>query len=100
MITDRNSPAGIFWRGAKSGALQSGIFSQVGPLQNAHVESFNGRLRDECLNAHWFVNLADAKLKVESWRQEYNEERPHSALSYRTPDEMAKSGRGPAIPCV
>jgi len=61
------------------------------PMQNGHVESFNGRLRDECLNASWFLNLADAKRKIESWREEYNAERPHSSLDYRTPAEFAKA---------
>jgi len=61
------------------------------PMQNGHVESFNGRLRDECLNANWFVNLADARRKIEGWRQEYNAERPHSSLAYRTPAEFAKT---------
>jgi putative transposase len=61
------------------------------PMQNGHVESFNGRLRDECLNANWFVNLADAKQKIENWRQFYNADRPHSSLDYRTPDEFAKA---------
>ena len=50
------------------------------PVQNAHVESFHGKLRDECLNASWFQNLWDARSKVEAWRKEYNEERPHSSL--------------------
>jgi len=61
------------------------------PMQNGHVESFNGRFRDECLNANWFVSLADAKRKIESWREEYNVERPHSSLAYRTPAEFAKA---------
>lgn len=61
------------------------------PMQNGHVESFNGRLRDECLNANWFVNLADARRKIECWREEYNSERPHSSLDYRTPAEFAKA---------
>jgi putative transposase len=61
------------------------------PMQNGHVESFNGRLRDECLNANWFLNLADAKRKIESWREEYNAERPHSSLAYRTPAEFAQT---------
>ena len=59
-------------------------------MQNGHVESFNGRLRDECLNASWFRNLADARDKVGRWRQEYNGERPHSSLGYRTPNEFAQ----------
>lgn len=60
------------------------------PVQNGHVESFNGRFRDECLNSNWFVNLADARRKIEAWRNEYNGERPHSSLGYRTPNEFAK----------
>jgi len=59
------------------------------PMQNGHVESFNGRLRDECLNANWFTTLTDARQKIEAWRQDYNEQRPHSSLGYRTPREFA-----------
>lgn len=58
------------------------------PWQNAFGESFNGRLRDECLNAEWFGNSREAKVVIESWRQHYNEERPHSSLQYRTPVEF------------
>jgi putative transposase len=60
------------------------------PMQNGHIESFNGRLRDECLNANWFHNLADARAKIKAWRDEYNGERPHSSLGYRTPNEFAE----------
>jgi putative transposase len=60
------------------------------PMQNGHVESFNGRLRDECLNANWFRNLADARAKIGAWKDEYNGERPHSSLGYRTPNEFAE----------
>lgn len=60
------------------------------PMQNGYVESFNGRFRDECLNANWFLNLPDAKTKIEDWRQHYNADRPHSSLDYRTPAEFAK----------
>lgn len=59
------------------------------PIQNAFAESFNGRMRDECLNANWFLNLADARRKILAWRQDYNFQRPHSALRYRTPSEYA-----------
>jgi putative transposase len=59
------------------------------PMQNGYVESFNGRFRDECLNANWFHNLQDARRKIESWRNEYNADRPHSSLGYRTPAEFA-----------
>jgi len=60
------------------------------PIQNAHCESFHGRLRDECLNEHWFLGLGDARRIVETWRQDYNRERPHSALGYHTPVEFAQ----------
>jgi putative transposase len=59
------------------------------PTQNARVESFHGRLRDECLTVSWFQNLFDARRKIAAWRIEYNEERPHSSLGYRTPKEFA-----------
>lgn len=58
------------------------------PSQNGFVESFNGRLRDECLDRSWFTTLADARATVEAWRCDYNGRRPHSALGYRTPDEI------------
>jgi putative transposase len=58
------------------------------PMQNGHVESFHGRLRDECLNAHWFRTLNDVRSTLATWRQEYNCERPHSSLDYRTPEEF------------
>jgi putative transposase len=58
------------------------------PVQNAFVESFHGRLRDECLDRHWFLGLADARHTVEAWRQDYNRARPHSALGYRAPEEF------------
>jgi len=58
------------------------------PIQNAVMESFNGRLRDECLNQHWFTSLADAQQTVEDWRLDYNQVRPHSSLGYQTPKEV------------
>ena len=58
------------------------------PVQNAVMESFNGRFRDECLNSHWFTNLEDARQIIEAWRLDYNRERPHSSLGYRTPEEV------------
>lgn len=61
------------------------------PMQNGHIESFNGRLRDECLNPNWFLTLSGAKENIERWRSEYNGERPHSSLAYRTPEEFAKA---------
>jgi putative transposase len=59
------------------------------PNQNAYVESFNGRFRDECLNENWFVSLAQAKAVIELWRREYNEERPKWALAGLTPAAYA-----------
>ena len=60
------------------------------PNQNAYIKSFNGRLRDECLNEHWFLNLAHAQTLIEAWRREYNEERPKKALGGLTPAAYAK----------
>jgi transposase InsO family protein len=60
------------------------------PNQNAYIESFNGRLRDECLNEHWFLNLAHAQTLIETWRREYNEERPKKALGGLTPVAYAR----------
>jgi len=59
------------------------------PQQNGYQESFHGRLRDECLNQHWFTSLADAREKIEAWRVDYNTQRPHSSLGYQTPQEFA-----------
>jgi putative transposase len=58
------------------------------PVQNAHIESFNGRLRDECLNVHQFVSLEDAREKIEAWRIDYNQQRPHGSLGHLTPCEF------------
>jgi len=59
------------------------------PNENAYIESFNGKFRDECLNEHWFISLAHARRIIEAWRIEYNTERPHSSLGNRTPQECA-----------
>ena len=73
-------------------AYQNGMkidFSRPGkPTDNAFVESFNGTFRAECLNAHWFGTLGEAKRLIEAWRQEYNESRPHRSLGERTPSEL------------
>jgi putative transposase len=58
------------------------------PVQNAFIESFNGRLRDECLNEHWFLSLPDARRVVEDWRIDYNQHRPHSSLGNLAPEEF------------
>lgn len=59
------------------------------PQQNAYVESFNGKFRDECLNEHWFLSLRHARQVIDGWRQEYNDERPHSSLGNLTPKQFA-----------
>ena len=66
------------------------------PVENAFAESFNGRLRDECLNESWFVSLDDARATIEQWRLDYNEVRPHSSLHDRTPTEFAHTVTTPA----
>ncbi len=63
------------------------------PTQNAYIESFNSKFRDECLNEHWFATLAEARVLINEWRRDYNERRPHSALDYLTPSEFAARAR-------
>jgi len=58
------------------------------PTDNAFIESFNDRARQECLDQHWFLSLMDAQAKPEAWRLDYNQNRPHSSLGYRTPAEF------------
>jgi putative transposase len=73
-------------------AYQRGVtldFSRPGkPTDNAFIESFNGKFRAECLNAHWFMSLDDARRKCEAWRRDYNEERPHSAIGNKVPIDL------------
>ena len=71
------------WAYANDVALD---FSRPGkPTDNGFIEAFNSNLRTECLNAHWFMNLADAREKLEAWRRHYNEDRPHSAIGCNVP---------------
>jgi putative transposase len=65
--------------------MQTAYIAPGSPWQNAFGESFNGRLRDECLNMEWFRNLHEAQVVIAHWRRHYNEERPHSSLAYQTP---------------
>lgn len=92
MITVDNGPE-FAGRDLDAWAFRNGVkihFIQPGkPVQNAYIESFNGRLRDECLNQNYFMNLNDARLRIEVWRRDYNEHRPHSSLGNRTPNEFA-----------
>jgi putative transposase len=75
-------------------AYQQGIqlhFIEPGkPIQNAYIESFNGKFRDECLNQHWFVDLEDARAIIAAWRDDYNQQRPHSARGQLTPAAFAQ----------
>jgi putative transposase len=74
------------WAGTRTGM----IFIPPGePWKNPFIESFNGRLRDECLNLHLFWSLAHAKVTIGDWKEEYNHDRPHSSLGYRTPRAYA-----------
>ena len=76
-------------------AAQHGVhlhFIQPGkPTQNAFIESFNGKFRDECLNEHWFLTLQEAQLVIEAWRREYNEERTHRTIGDMTPMEFIRN---------
>jgi putative transposase len=75
-------------RGVEIKMIQAGK-----PTQNAYIESFNGKLRDECLNDHWFTSLEHAREIIEGWRQDCNEERPHSSLGQLSPNAFAAKGR-------
>ncbi len=83
-------------RGVKLHFIQPGK-----PVQNAFIESFNGKMRDECLNEHWFLSLGEARETIETWRRDYNEVRPHTSLGNRTPQEFTACGaalRSPTAP--
>jgi len=74
-----------FDRRACQRGIQLDFITPGRPVENSLIESFNGKLRDECLNVHWFQSLAEARTEIEAWRQEYNETRPHSSLGNRAP---------------
>lgn len=80
------SKARFFW--SEQAGVRSRFIDPGKPIQNVLVESFNARFRDTCLNEYGFTSLADARQTIESWRQHYHCERPHSALPYRTPEEV------------
>jgi putative transposase len=63
------------------------------PIENAYIESFNGKFRDECLNEHWFLSLDEIRATTERWRIDYNQDRPHSSLGHLTPEEFAARNR-------
>jgi putative transposase len=84
-LTSRTLDQWAYERGVKLRFIQPGK-----PIQNAFIESFNGRFRDECLNEHWFLTLADAQRITEDWRVDYNRNRPHTSLGNLTPLEFSR----------
>lgn len=105
LVAQRGAPARVFVDNGSefSGRLMDlwayhhGVqidFSRPGkPTDNCFVETFNGSLRDECLNVHWFESLEDARVKIEAWRIDYNDTRPHQGLKEMTPTEYALKSR-------
>ena len=83
------SRAMLMWAHARG--VQLFLIEPGKPNQNAYIESFNGRFRDECLNEHWFTSLQHARVVIDAWRREYNEERPKKSLGGLTPTAYAKS---------
>ena len=84
-FTSRVFDAWAYARGVRIDFIQPGK-----PVQNRFVESFNGTFRDDCLNLHWFLTLAAARIEIEAWRREYNTERPHSSLARLAPATFAR----------
>lgn len=80
----------VFLKWADDNNVELCFIDKGKPTQNAFVESFNGKFRDECLNEEWFINLSDARTKIAQWRNEYNEERPHSSLGDLSPYEFIR----------
>jgi putative transposase len=80
-------------------AYQKGVvldFSRPGkPTDNSFIESFNGKFRSECLNTHWFLSIDDARQKMEDWRRDYNEVRPHSAIGNQAPISLLNGSSAP-----
>jgi putative transposase len=93
-FTSRAFDSWAYARGIKIDYIQPGK-----PVQNCFIESFNGTLRDECLNLHWFLSLEDARRTIESWRKDYNGLRPHSSLGGLTPAEYA-GNHSPSEECL
>ena len=100
LVTERGRPDRIqcdngsefISRALDKWAYENGVtidFSRLGkPMDNAMIESFNGTFRDECLNVNWFLSMEDAREKIETWRRDYNEFRPHSSLGDLTPRQF------------
>lgn len=89
--TELTSNAVLKW--AEDNGVEWHYIAPGKPQQNGFMESFNGKLRDECLNEHVFASLAEARRIIEAWRLDYNTVRPHSSLGYLTPEEFAASWR-------
>ena len=87
-FTSRAMDAWAFRSGVRQHFIEPGK-----PVQNAFVESFNGKCRDECLDPHWFSSLGDARWTIEAWRKDYNAVRPHSSLGGLAPEEFARRHR-------
>ncbi len=111
VIRTGNGPDVAGWT-MQTWAARSGVelqFIQPGkPVQNAHIESFNSRLRDECLSQHWFASLSHMRSVVDNWREDYNHHRPHCTLGYVTPPGRAvrcqqhagDNAQNPALPAT
>lgn len=93
LVTDNGpeftSKAMLAW--SKPAGVKLHFIDPGRPVQNAFIESFNGKLRDECLNLHWFVSLEEARRIIKLWRIDYNTTRPHSSLGYMTPEAFRLS---------
>lgn len=83
-FTGKAVDAWAFTNGVKLDYIRPGK-----PVENAYIESFNGKFRDECLNDHWFQTMREAQVRIEAWREDYNSRRPHSSLGDLTPEEFA-----------
>lgn len=88
MVRNFQSRALLAWIGSKNGLIEHEFIQPDKPMQNAYIESFNGRLRDEFLNENVFTDLDDARQKIGAWLAEYHSIRPHSSLGMRTPEEF------------
>jgi putative transposase len=86
--------AAAILRWLQEATIDTALIDPGKPWQNATDESFNGKLRDECLSVQWFRNRIDARVSIEQWRRHYNEVRPHSSLGYLTPAEYKGKHRG------
>lgn len=86
--TEFTSKAMFFW--SKNNQVKLNFIQPGKPTQNAFVESFNGKFRNECLNQHWFVSLNEARTEIADWQHHYNTVRPHSSLNYLSPSQFVK----------